>query len=37
MEAYLTIGLFVFSILGITFSTYYIYEKVNEHKKIPFK
>lgn len=37
MEAYVSITLFVLSIVGITFSSYYIYEKFNEHKKIPFK
>lgn len=37
MEAYLTIGLFVMSIFGVTFSSYYIYERINEHKKTPFK
>lgn len=37
MELFITVPLIVLSLFGIIFSSFYIYEKITEEKKTPFK
>ena len=37
MNLFITVPILIISFCGLAFSTYYIYEKINEDKKIPFK
>lgn len=37
MELFIIIPVFVLSIFGIIFSSSYIYERINEDKKMQFK
>lgn len=37
MELLLTIPIIILSLTGVVLSSLYIYEKINEDKKIPFK